>query len=315
MPQIIVIGEALVEIMRPDRRAPLDQPGIFHGPFASGAPAIFAVAAARLDLPVGFIGSVGTDHFGGLLQKRLEAERVNTSYLQGKPDYTTGIAFIAYAASGNREFVFHLRHSAAAQLAAGQLDAAYFAGVAWLHISGSTLFLSEACRQACATALRFTREAGGKLSLDPNLRPELMPVDEARAVLEPYLNTADLLLPTVEEARLLSGMEDDNAAATALLDGQERIVVFKRGPGGASIFTQDGRIEIPGYAISEVDPTGAGDCFNAAFVYGLQAGWPAARTGQFACAAGALAVTRQGPMEGAPTVQEVSNLITTTKPL
>lgn len=171
MPQIIVIGEALVEIMRPDKGTALDQPGIFQGPFASGAPAIFAVAAARLGLSVGLIGSA-------------------------------------------------------------------------------------------------------------------------------------------EEARMLTGLDDDKAAAAALLKGPERTIVFKRGAAGASIFKRDGRLDIPGFAVTEVDPTGAGDCFNAALVYGLQAGWPAAQMGQFACAAGALAVTRQGPMEGAPTIQEVNDLIT-----
>lgn len=310
MPQIIVIGEALVEIMRPDKGTALDQPGIFQGPFASGAPAIFAVAAARLGLSVGLIGSVGADSFANLLAKRLEAENVNSDYLQVIPDYTTGMAFVAYKADGSREFVFHLRHSAAAQLAAKHLNAAYFADESWLHISGSTLFLSESCRQACATALRFNREAGGKFSFDPNLRSELMPLEEARTVLAPYLEAADLLLPTAEEARMLTGLDDDKAAAAALLKGQERTIVFKRGAAGASIFKLDGRLDIPGFAVTEVDPTGAGDCFNAALVYGLQAGWPAAQMGQFACAAGALAVTRQGPMEGAPTIQEVNGLIT-----
>ncbi len=315
MPQIIVIGEALVEIMRPDKNTPLDQSGIFEGPFASGAPAIFAVAAARLGLPAGFIGSVGSDAFGRQLQERLRAESVNTVYLQEAPGYTTGIAFIAYAAGGDREFVFHLRHSAAAQLAAGQMEATYFADAAWLHISGSTLFLSETCREACAAAVRFTKAAGGKLSLDPNLRPELMPVAEAREVLAPYLETTDLLLPTIEEAHLLSGLDDDDAAAAALLNGQERTVVFKRGAAGASVFSRDGRLDIPGCAVPEVDPTGAGDCFNAAFVYGLQAGWSLARTGQFANAAGALAVTRQGPMEGAPTSTDITDLIAKSSPI
>lgn len=308
MPEIIVIGEALVEIMRPAAGTPLNRPGLFAGPFASGAPAIFAVAAARLGLPVGFIGGVGADAFGDLMQERFAAERVDGRHVQRIPNYTTGIAFVAYAADGSREFVFHLRHAAAAQLDARQLDAAYFADAAWLHISGSTLFLSEACREACAAALRFTKEAGGRLSLDPNLRAELMPVDQAREVLAPYLEAADLLLPTAEEALLLTAEYDEERAAAALLDKRERIVVFKRGAAGASLFSQDGRLDVAGFAADEVDPTGAGDCFNAAFVYGLRAGWPLLQIGRFACAAGALAVTRQGPMEGAPLLEEVSKL-------
>lgn len=305
MPRIITIGEALVEVMRPDESIPLDQPGPFAGPFASGAPAIFAVAASRLGLDTGFIGATGADAFGRLIDQRLQAEGVDTRFLQTIPGMTTGIAFIAYAAGGSREFVFHLRQSAAAEMRPDQVQPTYFTGVTWLHISGSTLFLSEACRAACAAAVRAAWAAGGKLSLDPNLRPELMPVGEARAALDPYLKTADLLLPTAEEARLLTGCEDDDAAAQALLGGRERLVVLKRGAAGAAVYSADGRVDIPGLPVTEVDPTGAGDCFNAGFIYGLHQGWSPSEAGRFATAAGALAVTRQGPMEGAPTAQAV----------
>lgn len=305
MPQIVTIGEALVEIMRPDEGVPLDEPGPFAGPFASGAPAIFAVAAARLGLETGFIGATGADAFGRLIARRLRAEGVDTSFLHTIPGMTTGIAFIAYTSGGSREFVFHLRQSAAAAMTPDQVQPDYFAGLKWLHLSGSTIFLSETCRTACAAAVRAARAAGAKLSLDPNLRPELLPVDEARIVLAPFLETADLLLPTAEEARLLTGCDDDDAAAKALLDGQERLVVLKRGAAGATVVSTHGRVDIRGLPVTEIDPTGAGDCFNAAFVYGLYQGWTSARAGRFAAAAGALAVTRQGPMEGAPTAQAV----------
>ena len=76
--QIISIGEILVEIMRPSAGQPLDQPGEFHGPFASGAPAIFAVAAARLGLKTAFIGAVGQDAFGRLMRNRFAAEGVDS---------------------------------------------------------------------------------------------------------------------------------------------------------------------------------------------------------------------------------------------
>ena len=162
---------------------------------------------------------------------------------------------------------------------------------------------------ACAQALSLTKATGGKLSLDPNLRPELMPVDQARDVLAPYLEAADLLLPTAEEAHLLTGINDDEGAAGALMKDGNRIVVFKRGREGASVFTQDGRVDIPGFSVSEIDPTGAGDCFNAGFIVGLEAGWFAAKAGIFASAAGALAVTQQGPMEGAPFRKQVEDFV------
>jgi sugar/nucleoside kinase (ribokinase family) len=310
MPEILTLGEILVEIMRPAAGQPLDRPGEFRGPFASGAPAIFAVAAARLGLRTAFIGALGDDAFGRLLREALAAEGVDARGLQTPPGHATGAAFVAYDDSGGREFVFHIRHAAAGQLDAAAIPAALFEGVQWLHLSGSTLALNENSRAACCRALELTRAAGGKISLDPNLRPELMPLDECRAALAPFWAAADLLLPTAAEARLLTGQADDECAARALAARPETIVALKRGPAGCSIFCAGKRLDIPGCAVEEIDPTGAGDCFSAAFIAGLHAGWPLERVGRFANAAGALAVTRLGPLEGAPTLKQVQEFLT-----
>ena len=70
-----------------------------------------------------------------------------------------------------------------------------------------------------------------------------------------------------------------------------------------------GRQDVPGFEVPEIDPTGAGDCFNAAFLTALSYGWPLEKVARFANAAGALAVTKQGPMEGAPTQTEIEVFI------
>jgi pfkB family carbohydrate kinase len=69
--RLLVVGEALVEIMRPEPGLPLDAPGPFRGPFPSGAPAIVADAAARAGVEVALVATVGDDPFGRLLLKRL----------------------------------------------------------------------------------------------------------------------------------------------------------------------------------------------------------------------------------------------------
>ncbi|NLF66347.1 MAG: sugar kinase [Chloroflexi bacterium] len=306
---VIALGEALVEVMRPGAGQPLDQPGTFVGPLASGAPAIFAVAAARLGLAAGFAGAVGDDAFARLLQARFEQEGVDARGLQTIPGQSTAVAFVAYDERGGREFVFHLRHAAAGAMQAEALDPAFFAGVRWLHLSGSTLALNEGSREAARRALALTQAQGGKLSLDPNLRPELLPVDEARALLAPFLAAATLVVPTAAEARALTGATDDEVAARSLLAMGAQVVALKQGSAGATFYTQDETVAAPGFVVEEVDPTGAGDCFNAACVYGLEQRWPLAQVARFATAAGALAVTRQGPMEGAPTAAEVQALI------
>jgi sugar/nucleoside kinase (ribokinase family) len=309
MSKIIAIGELIVEIMRPAAGQPLDQAGEFRGPFASGAPAIFAVAAARLGLETAFIGAAGRDAFGRLLEQRLMEEGVDTRALQYPPGQSSGVAFVAYDHSGGREFVFHMRHAASGGLQASEIPAALFNGVKWLHLSGSTLALNENSRAACQRALELTLARGGQISLDPNLRPELMPLEAFREVLTPFLEAADLLLPTASEARLLTGETDDQRAARALAQKPNTIVALKRGAQGCSIAQGSDWYDLAGFRVAEVDPTGAGDCFSAAFIAGLEAGWPLPRVGRFANAAGALAVTRHGPMEGAPAWDQVAEML------
>lgn len=308
-PRIIAIGEALVEIMRPEVGSPLEEVGDFRGPFASGAPAIFAVAMARLGASAGLISAVGQDAFGRLIVKRLAREKVDSAGLQTIPGRTTGIAFVAYTMDGSREFVFHLRDSAAEAMDADQILPGYFSGGGWLHLSGSTIALSQQSHKACWRALQLAKSAGRKISFDPNLRPELMPVEETIEVYAPFIEAADLLLPTREEAHSLTGASDDDSAAEQLMQNPVTILALKRGAEGCTIYGQGKRFDSPGYPVEVVDPTGAGDCFNAAFIVGLDAGWSLERVAQFACASGALAVTRLGPMEGSPTVDEVNSLM------
>ncbi len=136
-----------------------------------------------------------------------------------------------------------------------------------------------------------------------------MDLDDARQVFAPFIDAADLLLPSAEEARLLTGEADDERAAKALRGQRERAVIVKRGAGGCALLAGDAWRELPGFPVEEVDPTGAGDCFDAACLAGVEAGWLLEAVARFANAAGALSVTRQGPMEGAPRRAEIEQLL------
>jgi sugar/nucleoside kinase (ribokinase family) len=160
--------------------------------------------------------------------------------------------------------------------------------------------------------MTLTLAQNGRISLDPNLRPELMSLEQARFTLAPYLAAADLLLPTSGELGALTSLHAEAEALQALPLKDGAIAAVKKGSQGCSIYSQDSCWKIPGYAVQEIDPTGAGDCFSAAFIAGLQAGWSLERVGRFANAAGALAVTRLGPMEGAPILDQVNALMDTT---
>ncbi len=301
MPEVLVAGEALVEIMRPGTDLPLDEAGPFTGPYPSGAPAIAADALGLLGRRVGFIGAVGEDDFGRCVITRLAADGVDVRYLREIPDATTAIAFVTYFRDGRRRFLFHLRESAAVRLTTDDIDEAYLGDVAYLHLSGSTVAISDALHGQCLQLTDRVLARGGRLSFDPNFRPELLPAEEARDAFAPFVQRAAVLLPGVTEASWLTGEADPLAAAWTLLARGPSLVVLKRGPAGATALTSAGRVDAPGFPVEEVDPTGAGDCFAAALLSALIDGRDLRTALRGATAAGALAVGRRGPMEGSPT--------------
>lgn len=315
MPDIITLGEALVEIMRERRGVPFTRIGVFLGPFPSGAPAIFADAAARLRTSTGFIGSVGQDDFGLVVRQRLERDGVDTRYLRVAGGFPTGTAFVVYQRDGGRRFIFNLGHSAAGQLGPSDVDAEYVRGAKFLHVMGSSLSVSESSKEACYKAVRIAEGARLRISFDPNLRPELMDAREARRICRPILQRAYVVMPSGEEASMLTGEGDTPKACRELLRFGPRIVALKQGRSGSTIITDGsgGGIHVPGFRVKEVDPTGAGDSYDAAFIVGLLRGYSLRRVATFANAVGALAVTRFGPMEGCPLEREVSGLMESQK--
>jgi sugar/nucleoside kinase (ribokinase family) len=318
---IISLGELLVEVMRKEVDQPLSQPADFAGPFPSGAPAIFLDAAARLGAGFGiatrFIGVVGAsnsggadtggcaDDFGRCVIDRLAADGVDTGSIRRAPGWTTGIAFVAYRSDGSRKFVFHLAQSAAALLGPEDVHPEYFAGIGFLHLTGSALSFSETARQAAYRAVELCKQAGGRVSFDPNLRPELLGPERVRELCEPVLRACDLLLPSGAEAGFLAGETDELHACRSLVRRGIPIVALKQGERGSTVFTRSETIQAPPYPVNEVDPTGAGDCYGGAFAAGLLHGWDLPRVARFANVAGALSVTRLGPMEGIPRVEDV----------
>lgn len=295
-PEVIALGEALAEFMRPATGIPLWQTGPFEGPFPSGAPANFIDTCARLGLSTGFIGTVGDDAFGHMFRTRLAGDGVDLTHLAVDPVRTTGTAFVTYNADGGRDFLFHIKHAAAGQAPA--IDPAYFAGARLVHITGSTLASGPDWHAACVRAATLGRHAGALVSFDPNLRPELLGGASVETVAAPILALADVVLPSGAELATLTGIDEPERAVRALLDRGVRMIFLKSGMEGSALYTADRRIAAPTRRRQEVDPTGAGDAFAAGVAYGLLHGLAPERLLALANAVGGLAVTRLGPMEG-----------------
>lgn len=309
---IVTIGDALVEIMRPGVDQALEEAGEFCGPFPSGATAIFADAVGRLSVPSVFIGAVGDDGFGRCIRQRLERDQVDISAVRVVKDRATGVAFVMYRSDGSRQFVYHAAHAATGQVDSSMVRPEVIQNAGWLEISGTALTIGESCRKATLYALDLAVKAGVPVSFDPNIRVEMLGGQaQARELCDPVLRVAQVIAPTLNEARGLVGRDAPDDVAEAFLDMGIKQVVLKCGEQGCSIYTADSRLDIPGFKVQEVDPTGAGDCFIAGYLAALSRGMTPAEAGRYANAVGALSVTRLGPMEGAPTHTEVMQLLQT----
>jgi sugar/nucleoside kinase (ribokinase family) len=304
MTKIITMGEILVEIMAKDVGQSFRQPGVLLGPYASGAPAIFIDQVGKLGCAAGMIGCVGDDDFGHLNTERLSADGVDVSGIAFLPDATTGSAFVTYRSDGNRDFVFNIVNSASARLDAEHVTPQTLDHCTHFHVMGSSLF-SDTIVAAMKKAVDLVKRQGGTVSFDPNIRKEILRSGAMREALAYFLARTDIFLPSGDEVTLLVDADTEEAAIPKLLALGIKEIVVKRGSGGASYVDRDRRIDVQALAVTEVDPTGAGDCFGGAFVACRQLGMPPAEALQFANAAGAMAVTRRGPMEGASTFEQL----------
>ena len=302
-PDIISLGELLVEIMRTEIDVPHGRIGSYYkGPFPSGAPAIFIDSVARmsvsLNLSSGFIGVIGNDEFGEGVLNKLKSDGVDISKIRFDNSRTTGIAFNQYNSDGTRKFIFAA--GAAGQTSPNDIDEEYFSNVKALHIMGSSLSISKSSREACYKAIEIARSLNPQviISFDPNLRPEMLDINTIIEISKPVLDKTTILFPSGEEAEMLAGIKGEVKACKKLIKDGLKLVVLKQGKEGCTIFSSGlvDNIKVSGFKVEETDPTGAGDSFDGAFIVGYLAGWDLKRIGSFANAAGALKVQFFGPM-------------------
>jgi sugar/nucleoside kinase (ribokinase family) len=310
--RVLTVGEVLVEIVATTKGDGFHEPQPLVGPFPSGAPAIFIDQVGRLGTPAAIVSRVGDDDFGRLNLDRLAADGVDVSGIEVAKGEATGSAFVRYRPDGSRAFVYNIAHSATGKLTLTPAAEALMESCDHLHVMGTALCAPGLAQVASEAIARITAR-GGTLSFDPNLRPEILDTPGLRKALDEVLARSDLFLPSGEEMYLFTEADDEAAAVKELLDRGVGDIVIKRGNQGASHFNRAGRTDVAPLSVDEVDPTGAGDCFGGAFVSCWLAGASPETALRYANAAGAHAVTKVGPMEGAATRAELDALLGQTK--
>ena len=305
--KVVTLGEVLVEVMAQDVGRGFCGPLRLMGPFPSGAPAIFIDQVAKLGQPCGIVSCVGEDDFGRLNLKRLGDDGVDTKSIEVNPEYVTGSAFVRYGPDGDRDFVFNIKNAACGHVQLTDAAVELLGECGHLHVSGSTLF-STGTIETTKRAVGLVRGNRGSISFDPNIRNDALSDPEMREALVWMLRNCDTFLPSGEELTLLTNATGPPAAISEILGFGVTCIVVKHGAGGATYYDADGNQSSGGYEVDELDPTGAGDCFDATFVTCRILGRTVAESLEYANASGALAVSVKGPMEGTSTFAQLEEL-------
>ncbi len=289
--KILALGELLVDLIPAEQQMRIQDTGPVLKT-ASGSAGIFACAAARLGAPVGFIGKVGRDPLSRMVTEAIQREGVDTRCLTVSDEGQIGLAFLEYTEAG-RNYQYYRSDSVGSRLCAADVQESCISGAFALHFPGMLLELNESMREACLHAARLAKKHGVMLSFDPNIRREMIREDAAKKRMLDIISMADVISPTLEEGKQLTGQSSPGAVLRALKDLGPRFIALTMDRDGA-LLCAGNRVIQAAADVEETDPTGAGDTFAAALCTGLREGMDLCSLALFCNAAGALAVTRRG---------------------
>ncbi len=234
----------------------------------SGAAGSAAIVAAKHGLKVQAVGGVGKDDMGDWVIQKLSHFGVDTRHMQVCPDVSTSSSIVTTRPNGDRPALHKKGATGAFYVNDEQIEQVidtrilHIGGVGLMDAmdSGRTLELMQAAKQAdCLTTLDVFAATRDDFNL-----------------IEPLLPYTDYFMPSEEEARALSGMQDLGAIADFLLDKGTGAVVLTLGADGARYKDNQGReFAAPAFNIDVVCTCGCGDCFNAGFATGLHLQRPA----------------------------------------
>ena len=291
---ILALGEPMVEFNQTGEGA-----GRLYLQGFGGDTSNAAIAAARQGASVGYLSALGADVYGAMLRALWAEEGVDDSGVRTVPQAFTAVYFVNHDDDGHH-FSFFRRGSAASLMQPKDLPADRIAAAKVLHLSGISAAISDSACDTCFAAVEIAKSAGVRVSFDTNLRVKLWPLARARAVMRELIGQADICLPSYEDIRAISGLDDPDALVDYCLALGASTVALKLGPDGALIATAERRFRVPPHPCKPVDATGAGDTFGGAFVARIVAGDDLEGAGRYAAAAAALSTEGYGAVAPIP---------------
>ena len=264
-----------------------------------GSSAIFAYNIARLGAATGFVGKVGKDHLGDFLVETLNTAGVDTSRIVRDSTLPTGIC-VSMSFPNDYAMVSYpgIRESFSLK----EIDIEYVKRARHLHMS--SFYLQPGLQPGSLELFRQAKHAGLTTSLDPDNDPH----QTWTGGMHQLLHDVDLFLPNEVEATKIARTAELEAAGR-FLAGFGHTAVIKAGAKGVCVFCADKQIRAPAFAIQPVDTTGAGDSFNAGFIFQHLLSAPLAKCIAWGNACGALSTRALGGTEAFPIASEVEQFL------
>jgi len=263
-----------------------------------GSAANVAVGASRLGLRTGFVGNVGRDLFGSILEESFIKEEVDIAYLK-KLDCQTGIAVCVVNGGGERSIYAY--NEANLKFTEKDLVPSYIASSRCMYVSsmqGESAF--KAIKRACDIA----SANGVTVFFDPGC----ILAERGIEGLKGPLGKSTILKLNREESRMLTRSDDLDKASLKILSYGPDIVLITLGEAGCYLRISALSKDIPSYKararFKPVDRTGAGDSFNAAFITGYTKGWNLEKCVRFGNLAAGISITKIGA-RSTPTIKEI----------
>jgi 2-dehydro-3-deoxygluconokinase len=303
---VVALGEGMLEFNQTDAGRPNYLQG-FGGDTSNAV-----IAAARAGAKTAYVSRVGDDSFGCSLRELWASEGVDIRAVETDGDAPTGIYFVTHGPKGH-EFSYRRAGSAASGMTRHWLldgpASSVIRDAKILHLSGISLAISTSARDTSFAAMKLAREAGVRVSFDPNLRLKLWSLEQAREGIAAAIALCDIFLPSLDDVTALTGMSDADAVIDWGHAAGAAAVILKLGAKGAVASDGLRRERIASHAVPTVDATGAGDCFCGNLLARLAAGDTVFEAARYANAAAAVAVQGFGAVAPLPRPEQVRALL------
>lgn len=304
MPEIVTLGETMA-VFTPKTPGFLRYEKDYEMRIA-GAESNLAIGVCKLGHTSGWISRLGDDELGYFIRNTIRSEGVDISCVDFDQNHSTGI-MVKQVLPRSETAVFYYREgSAASCMNRALINEDYIKKAKILHLTGITPVLSKSCRDLTDYVFDLARQNHMMISFDPNIRKKLWKDRDFAPLIKELLLASDIALLGMEEAGILFGTDQTDRVLDILLSkGNVRYVALKNGAHGAVTATKEKSCAIPPTPCRCIDPVGAGDAFNAAFLCGILEDRDIEDCGRMGGVAGALATENFGDTEGYPSKQRL----------